>query len=305
MKSLQKLQRMVTLAITGALRSTPTDLLDAHAGVLPMELALLKACHRAVVRMLTLPRTHPLHREVNKVKMSPPCNHPGSVDNLIKLFQLSNIRMETISPVTDDPSLPLPHRIEISRTREESIKAAKRDKADFKIFTDGSSHNGGVGVAAVMYRKDYPSSIKFLKAQLGDSTEHNSYEAETVGGMLAMHLINISPDTNNKSVSVYVDNQAFITASTCPRAKPSQHLLQNFLSKMCNSCAKVSVRWISSHSGRPGNEKADKLAKEVAERQASRKRDLPHILRRSLPINSSAFKQEYLAHLKAKWKENW
>jgi hypothetical protein len=72
LKSLQKLQRMATLAITGALRTTPTDLLDAHAGVLPMELALLKVCHRAAVRMLTLPKTHPLHKKVKDARLTPP-----------------------------------------------------------------------------------------------------------------------------------------------------------------------------------------------------------------------------------------
>ena len=47
--NLQKAQQLATTAITGTLRSAPTDLLDAHAGLLPMELALRKACHRALL----------------------------------------------------------------------------------------------------------------------------------------------------------------------------------------------------------------------------------------------------------------
>ena len=242
LRSLQKLQRMATLAITGALRSTPTDLLDAHAGVLPMELALLKTCHRAAVRMLTLPRSHPLHRTVRNAKTAPPHSHLGSVDNLIKLFQLSNVEMETISPVTDDPSLPLHHKITIPESREESIKIEKSDKADFKIFTDGSSYEGGVGAAAVMYRKGFPCPVRQLKAHLGDSSKHNSYEAETVGGILAMHLIDTSPGTIRKTVSIYVDNQALIKASTCPKASSTQHLLQDLTSKARNSRAKVEFK---------------------------------------------------------------
>ena len=57
---LQKVQRIAMLEITGALCTTPNDYVDAHSGVLPMELALLKATHRAAVRLLTLPPTHPL-----------------------------------------------------------------------------------------------------------------------------------------------------------------------------------------------------------------------------------------------------
>ena len=64
LRSLQKIQRIATLAINGGLRTTPTDLLDAHAGILPLELALSKACHRAMVQMLTLPEAHPLSQIV-------------------------------------------------------------------------------------------------------------------------------------------------------------------------------------------------------------------------------------------------
>ena len=42
-------QRTAALAITGALRSTATDVLDLHAGLLPMTLVLCQACHRAVL----------------------------------------------------------------------------------------------------------------------------------------------------------------------------------------------------------------------------------------------------------------
>ena len=68
LRNLQKAQRMASTAITGTLRSAPTDLLDAHAGLWPMELALMKACHRAMTRMLTLPDTHPLHHTVKIAK---------------------------------------------------------------------------------------------------------------------------------------------------------------------------------------------------------------------------------------------
>jgi len=50
LRGLQKAQHVATLAITGALRTTPTDVLDAHAGLLPMQLTLLKAAHRVATR---------------------------------------------------------------------------------------------------------------------------------------------------------------------------------------------------------------------------------------------------------------
>ena len=46
---LASLQRMATMAITGALRSTATDILDLHAGVLPVGLLLRRICHGAKI----------------------------------------------------------------------------------------------------------------------------------------------------------------------------------------------------------------------------------------------------------------
>ena len=305
MKSLQKLQRIATLAITGALRSTPTDLLDAHAGILPLELTLLKACHRATVRLLTIPDTHPLHRKIVLAKRSPPSNHPGPLDNLVKIFNIGKTRMETISPVTDNPYRLPRFKTTIPESREESIQSEKKDNADFKVFTDGSNHDGEVGAAAILVRKGNPRPEKTLKAYIGPSTKHNSYEAEVIGGILAMWLITETPETNRKKVTIYTDNQAFITTSNRPKATSGQYLLRDFSSKANNSSAKIEVKWISGHSGVLGNERVDRLAKEAAEGRGSRRADLPHILRAKLPTNASASKQEYLEHLKRRWKENW
>jgi hypothetical protein len=61
MKKLASIKRMATLAITGALCTTATDVLDLHANLLPVELLFHKVCHRAAVHLATLPDTHPLH----------------------------------------------------------------------------------------------------------------------------------------------------------------------------------------------------------------------------------------------------
>ena len=46
--NLKKTQRIALLAITGTLQTTPNDFIDIHANILPMDLALLKACHTAM-----------------------------------------------------------------------------------------------------------------------------------------------------------------------------------------------------------------------------------------------------------------
>ena len=215
LKALQKLQRIATLAITGALRTTPTDLLDSHAGVLPMELALLKASHRATVRLLTLPVTHPLFSTVQAVKRSPPSKHKGSVDTLIQLFKMTKVLIETISPVIGGQRPPPRLTTEISASREASIDNEKRDKADYKVFTDGSDHDGGVGAAAVLYASGWPCPLSQLKTCLGTTKRHDNYEAEIAGGILAMKLIEALLNVGAITVSIYTDNQAFVRAVMC------------------------------------------------------------------------------------------
>ena len=58
---LVSLQRMAALAITGALHSTATDVLDLHAGTQPVRLLLHRLCRWAALWIASLPDTHPLH----------------------------------------------------------------------------------------------------------------------------------------------------------------------------------------------------------------------------------------------------
>ena len=85
-----------------------------------------------------------------------------------------------------------------------------------------------------------------------------------------MQLIDSTPDTNYRTVSIYIDNQMIVKASAHPKAKSGQYLLHDFSKKANNSRAKIGVKWISSHSGVQGNKKADELAKEAVEGRASR-----------------------------------
>ena len=54
-----------------------------------------------------------------------------------------------------------------------------------------------------------------------------------------------------------------------------------------------------------GNEQADKLAKEAAEKRASQRADLPVRLQKKLPAGTSACKRDYLEELKRRWVTEW
>ena len=70
-KKLATVQRAGALAVTGGLRMMPTDTLDAHTALLPMELQATKHCYSAVTRIATLLQEHPCtlrSKRVSKVE---------------------------------------------------------------------------------------------------------------------------------------------------------------------------------------------------------------------------------------------
>ena len=305
LRQLQKTQRIATLAITGTLRSTPNDFADVHAGLFPIELALQKAAHRAMIRMLTLPPTHPLHSIIQFTKANPPQKHASPIANLLRIFKLSGTVIETILP---NAQLPFPAKLFTTTTagsRKDSIAFERNDRSDFKVFSDGSGLNNGIGAAAVLYSKNRFTPISHLKLYIGPDTKHNTYEAELIGAILATWLLNNCLDTMGKTVSLYIDNQAVISALSNPKAAAGQHLVRYLISTANRLGCRLAIHWISSHSKVKGNEKVDGLAKEAAEGRSNARLSMPHILRSPVPTSASAIKQQFHSKLNRKWEMIW
>ena len=63
---LARSQRQTALAITGTIKTTANDMLDAHANLLPFHLLISKIIHRAATCLTCLPDSHPLSKHVLK-----------------------------------------------------------------------------------------------------------------------------------------------------------------------------------------------------------------------------------------------
>jgi len=305
LKKMTKIQRMATLAITGGMWSTPNDLLDAHAGVLPMELTLRKICHRSIVRTCTLPVTHPLRPIVWKAGATPPKTHLSPIENLVRIFEMNPQRFEIIRPARTPPSYRPPFSTDIADSREESMENERKDKTSIKIFSDGSGFEGSTGAAAVLLREGQLVPTATLTYHLGDAMEHTSYDAEATGGILAMWILKTLNTKPDDKIRVYTDSQALIKAIKFPKAKSGQTLLTEFIALARQIPGRIRLSWISGHTDVPGNEAADAAAKDAARGTSSKKATLPTLLRRRILTSASAEKQAYHEELKGQWVSRW
>ena len=89
--------RAGTLAVTGGLRTTTTDVLDLHMFVLLLHLEIDKICHRAASRIATLPPSHPLHKPA-RLSTNPRTKcHKSPLHQLMQTYNVKPQETETIS----------------------------------------------------------------------------------------------------------------------------------------------------------------------------------------------------------------
>jgi hypothetical protein len=77
----------------------------------------------------------------------------------------------------------------------------------------------------MLYKNRRSHPLKTLQAHLGSPDRHNTYEAETMGAILAPWILENTPATIGKTVSLYTDNQALVKSLPHPKASSGQYLL--------------------------------------------------------------------------------
>jgi ribonuclease HI len=279
--SMATIQRKATIMITGAMKTTATAALDAMANILPFHLLVDRIRHQAVLRMATLPKEHHLHKIISRA--STWCyvkSHPSPIHELLFTYNIKPKHFETISAVRNTNRYRIQANVKVDDTKERAIEAEENDRAEIRIYTDGSATNGKVGAAAVIYRKE--KRIKTLWKHLGSDEEHTVYEAECTGILMGLHAIK---RWKYKRTTIYADNQAALQGLTANEPGPGKYLLDAIHNEIGVATKKkgkdnITLRWIPGHQGVEGNEAADVEAKRATEGRTSSKKDLPKILQK-------------------------
>lgn len=204
--------------------------LNVHADVLPIHLAINKICCQAALRFATLPKTHLLHRHVKSAIKRHPKKFPSPLHRLMAAFPYRPDSIETIQAVRLHPKWQRGFSARIAPDKKSAIEEDINDKAQVKLYSDGSGIDGSIGASAVLlhYHPQGGVTKRTLRYRLGSDKKHDVYEGEVVGMLLASHLL--LTEQHLTQVSLSVDNQAAIRGTDS--IKPaSGHYLMDMLHK--------------------------------------------------------------------------
>jgi ribonuclease HI len=333
-KKLNTIQCRATIAVVGGMRTTAGDTLEAHANIFPPHLMLNKACSRAVLRLASLPPTHLLFKPVQQAARRRTTRHLSPLHELFKHFDIQPKTTENINPTRQRSNFCPALKTTIQPTKEKAIEDAKEaiHTHQIRLYSDGSSHNGGVGAAATLYVGSVKR--KTLRYYLGPDTEHTVYEAEAIGLLLCLYLLT-TLTRRLHNVFIGLDNQPVIKALNNQHSKASHHILDKIHNLAAHLQAQedskinieakrqakvrkekwtprtrnvfnLDIHWVPGHADVLENEAIDIEAKAAAEGRSSQAKDLPTFLRKNpLPTSVSAKKQQHTAILRSRWNKEW
>lgn len=302
-KKLARIQREAAILITGAMRTTATDILDIHADLLPFPLIVEKHMQRAGTRLATIPDTHALHGSIKRAARRYVAKHRSPIHEVLHRNKIKPEQLETIRPDIWGPKWTHEHRVVIAENKEKALEEVEKYKGCHIIYTDGAGRDGKVGAAAIYTPRK--GEKRKRRKMLGTVGERTVFEAELIGIRLALDIAKEIKYTDE--VVICTDNQSAIKATTRQRGVPGQQLVELIQKEIKRLKQKQGIKillvWTPGHRGLEGNEEADEEAgKAITEGDLN----CEHMTELSnIPISRSAVRQRLTQELKEKAKRLW
>jgi ribonuclease HI len=301
-RRLTRIHRQAAILITGAMKTTATDVLEAHANLPPFKFIVERICMRDAVRLATLPETHVLYGPVKRAGKKYIKRLRSPLHEIMNAFKVQPTKMEKIKSIRHLSNWRPTVTPEVWGDKDD-VKERIREETDNNpdriwIYTDGSAHNGGVGAAAVMYKgKDL---IDVKRQYLGTDKEHTVYEAEAIG--LALGIGFLGERIEGGDALLGLDNQAIQLGLVARKGRTAGYIMDEVNDmlqrlKYYNRNINVRIIWTPGHIDIPGNERADGEAKKAAEGNSTPHNHLPASLL-FLPISAAATRQSWSDKLK-------
>ena len=148
---MSQVQRTAALAITGTMRTAPTDSIETHANLLPIPLLMQCILLSSTLRMASLPICHPLHTLVSRAAKRNIKRHRTALHRLLHGLAVNPEKTEIILPQPVHPTALTPFLTQIAALKDNAKAEFSRCQSRTMVFMDSSCHDGKVGAAAALF----------------------------------------------------------------------------------------------------------------------------------------------------------
>ena len=243
-RRLLKLQRLVCISVTGAMRTTPTAALEVALNLPPLHQFLLREAMAACYRLKKAGVWGRVGTEVGH------CRLWSRMVNLFPVVMLPSDRCLPVFNFGKKFEVCFPAREEWGR------EGSRPAVGPLHIYTDGSRMDGATG-AGVFLGEERGS----LSVPLGP---HATVPQAEVFAILAGVMRLEESGVRGEHIVVCSDSQTALHSLSQPRAT-SAVVVRCFraVQRLAES-NRVELTWVPAHVGIEGNEAADALAKEAA-----------------------------------------
>ena len=178
---LRSVQCKVTKSITGGLSMTASDIMDAHAYILPVDVLFCKILFLATLWLCSLPAEHPLHPCICSAARRKVKRHPSPLHHLVNFAGLNPKEIETLSLVRRSPGYNPVFKTVIPPSKEAALPLANltNSTVPVRVYSDRSGFEGDIGASVLLYINE--RLARSIQVYLGTAQEHTVYDAKGVG----------------------------------------------------------------------------------------------------------------------------